>query len=291
MFFGSYIPWTEYFHFGSAERLLCRIGVRSYSVSLPTIVRPSKLEKKWGPDRCVDVPEDAYRGLDISLPYPALGQVSEPSSGSVEAGAMQLYWIRMAKVQGQIYERLFSPAACLKSREERVLIATELADSLNQIRDDRAEASVLDFTFLGSTLREAVPQVSSTLNQSDLPSRRKEDATDSQQTPADPSVGNDEKVFHSIEGIASPVLVLSSCKTDAGCTGTFGDVGDLFYHSDIVTHYSTLCLIYRSISEDNTHFSPQCLEAARAALSSHQRCAEQFNIKGNENLWAGYIHW
>lgn len=68
-------------------------------------------------------------------------------------------------------------------------------------------------------------------------------------------------------------------------------IGDIFYHADVVFHYSTCALIQRAISPDNVTFNRDCLESARAALVAHQRCAAQFNIKGNEDLWSGYIHW
>jgi hypothetical protein len=72
---------------------------------------------------------------------------------------------------------------------------------------------------------------------------------------------------------------------------SYGDVGDLFYHGDIATHYSTASLIQRAVSSDNVNFSDACLASARAALVAHQRCSEKFNIKGNEALWSGYVHW
>lgn len=68
-------------------------------------------------------------------------------------------------------------------------------------------------------------------------------------------------------------------------------IGDIFYHSDVVVHYSTCALIQRACSPDTVTFSQDCLESARAALVAHQRCSEQFNVKGNEDLWSGYIHW
>ncbi|KAF2708656.1 hypothetical protein K504DRAFT_467892 [Pleomassaria siparia CBS 279.74] len=72
---------------------------------------------------------------------------------------------------------------------------------------------------------------------------------------------------------------------------SYGDVGDLFYHADVATHFSTASLIQRAASPDNVTFSAKCLESARASLLAHQRASEKFNIKGNEELWSGYIHW
>ena len=56
-------------------------------------------------------------------------------------------------------------------------------------------------------------------------------------------------------------------------------------------HYSTCALIQRAVSPDNVNFNQECLESARAALVAHARCNAQFNIKGNEQMWNGYIHW
>jgi hypothetical protein len=56
-------------------------------------------------------------------------------------------------------------------------------------------------------------------------------------------------------------------------------------------HYSTCALIQRAVTNDNVTFTQECLEYSRAALIAHERCNAQFNTGGNEELWAGYIHW
>lgn len=38
-------------------------------------------------------------------------------------------------------------------------------------------------------------------------------------------------------------------------------------------------------------FSQDCLASARAALSAHKKCSEQYNVKGSEDLWNSYVHW
>lgn len=38
-------------------------------------------------------------------------------------------------------------------------------------------------------------------------------------------------------------------------------------------------------------FNKECLESSRAALEAHQRASAQFNKKGQEELWSGYVHW
>ncbi len=74
-------------------------------------------------------------------------------------------------------------------------------------------------------------------------------------------------------------------------SGSFERVEDVFFHADVVMHYSTCALIQRAVSSGNGTFSQECLGYSRAALVAHERCNAQFNNGGNEELWAGYIHW
>ena len=68
-------------------------------------------------------------------------------------------------------------------------------------------------------------------------------------------------------------------------------MGDIFYHSDVVVHYSLITLIQRAQSPDNGTFTAECLDSARRALIAHQKCSERFNVLGTEELWSGYVHW
>jgi hypothetical protein len=56
-------------------------------------------------------------------------------------------------------------------------------------------------------------------------------------------------------------------------------------------HYSTCALIQRAVSPGSTSFNKECLESSRAALVAHMRANAQFNKKGQEELWSGYVHW
>ncbi|KAF1976609.1 fungal-specific transcription factor domain-containing protein [Bimuria novae-zelandiae CBS 107.79] len=160
---------------------------------------------------------------DLSLPYPDVDSDHTRFGSLVQQGQkgtqMLLYWIGVAQIQGQVYEKLFSPAGFLRPPEERARTAKELVESLNKCWSERGETVKLTFP------------------------------------------------------------------------GSFSYIGDIFYHADVVMHYSTCALIQRAISPDNVSFSHDCLESSRAALVAHQRCAAQFNIKGKEELWSGYIHW
>ncbi|KAF1997763.1 hypothetical protein P154DRAFT_547189 [Amniculicola lignicola CBS 123094] len=177
---------------------------------------------------------------DVSLPYPSFPNVPHSIRKNKAPGSqIELYWIHVAQVQGQTYERLFSPAAFLKPEEERAQIATELVAAMDQAWKDRGEASVLDFALLGASLPESFSKTTSTSpNETDLPSKRE----------------------------LSPL-------------------------SDAVMHYSTVTLIQRAVSPDNVSFNHDCLQSARAALAAHHRCNLQFNVRGNEELWSGYVLW
>jgi hypothetical protein len=115
---------------------------------------------------------------DMSLPYPNMDSDHARFGSLVQMGtngtSMLIYWIKVSQVQGQVYEKLFSPAAFCKSREERARIATELVDGLNRAWAERGEASAFDFSFLetpsqGSGPKTTVPNP----HTMELPSSRK----------------------------------------------------------------------------------------------------------------------
>ncbi|KAF2676907.1 hypothetical protein K458DRAFT_424397 [Lentithecium fluviatile CBS 122367] len=215
---------------------------------------------------------------DMSLPYPQLDTkhmpLASPMPGSLGT-EMLLFWIKVAQIQGKVYEKLFSPAAFLKPPEERAQIATQLVEALNHTWTERGDASALDFAFIAAggtpASSKKVPTGPDFMN---LPSKRQRTVF-SFPTITQQSIGSGSQSGPlSIEGGAF-----------------FGDLGDIFYYSDVVVHYSTCALVQRAVSPDNITFNQDCLESSRAALIAHQRCSEQFNVKGNEDLWSGYIHW
>lgn len=110
---------------------------------------------------------------DISLPFLLAGE--QPTSRP-DGSQMLAYWIKVARVQGQIYEKLFCPAAFLRSSEDRTRTAIELVDAMNQAWYERGEATVIDFTGVGESIK-FVPQRTATMHTSpsetELPSRRK----------------------------------------------------------------------------------------------------------------------
>ncbi|KAF2849495.1 hypothetical protein T440DRAFT_469254 [Plenodomus tracheiphilus IPT5] len=202
---------------------------------------------------------------DISLPF--LLRNEEPTD-SPDGSQMLAYWIRVARVQGLTYEKLFCPAAFLKSPEERARIANDLVNAMNEAWFERGEATVIDFTGVGENIKFVPQRTSTAINSpstTEIPSRRQRVG------PTKPSV------------IPLP--------PSQYIQGSFERIQDIFFHSDVVMHYSTCALIQRAVSPDNVTFNQECLESSRAALAAHMRANAQFNTNGNEELWSGYVHW
>lgn len=80
---------------------------------------------------------------DVSLPLLAMKEVSP---NGFEGSDLLIYWVKVAKVSGQIYEKLFSPAAFRKPFEERSRTATALTKAMNQAWSERGQESIMDFT-------------------------------------------------------------------------------------------------------------------------------------------------
>jgi hypothetical protein len=89
---------------------------------------------------------------DMSLPYPNIDSDHARFGSLVQQGQrgteLLLYWIKIAQIQGNVYERLFSSAAFLKPMNERANTAAELVDGLNKAWTERGEASAFDFAYL-----------------------------------------------------------------------------------------------------------------------------------------------
>ncbi|KAF2014110.1 hypothetical protein BU24DRAFT_481483 [Aaosphaeria arxii CBS 175.79] len=207
---------------------------------------------------------------DMSLPFVVPGELGR-SANYLKGFEIQVYWIKVAQIQGRIYEQLFSPASFLRPHEERARIATELVDAMNQAWSERGNGSIIDFVDRG--YRHRPPSA---------PSRSNNRGPPIPEFNAGGTPGIQPSASHS-----SPFSTASSRK---GCVD-FDAIGDVFYYSDVVLHYSNTSLIQRAMSADNVSFSEECLESSRAALSAHQSCSKQFNHKGNEVLWTGYVHW
>lgn len=210
----------------------------------------------------------AIQDWDISLPFldPSNLETGEPSSRP-SGFNQQVYWAKVAQIQGRLYEQLFSPASFLKPVQERAHIANELVLAMNQAWAERGDASVLEFVFQGTALQFTKRLASSSER---VASSLESDPYYSAQTPIE--TGRDPTPAAAAKGIVE-------------------SFGNIFHYSDIVVHYSTLTLIQRASSADNVTFNSDCLESARKSLKAHMKCSRQFNVKGNEEMWSGYVHW
>lgn len=217
----------------------------------------------------------AIQDWDLSLPFldPHARDLSDFATMPV-AITQQVYWVKVAQIQGRIYEHLFSPASFTKSLQERVQAANELGLAMDQAWSERGNATVLDFVFQGTALKDMRKPV--------LPPEERLFSAQNPHRKRAEDMLNPTPVGHIRGGDSIPRRTMQDA-LDA--------FGEIFHFSDIVVHFSTLTLIQRATSPDNITFTPDCLESARKSLKAHMRCSEQFNVKGNENLWSGYVHW
>jgi hypothetical protein len=109
--------------------------------------------------------------FDISLPFFS----DEPVSGDVPNGKRMLnYWVKVGRVQGQTYQRLFSPAAFLESPESRTRTAVELVNALNQAWFERGDADLKPNQTPGMPGQQPAEKPCSP-GETEPPSRRKRD--------------------------------------------------------------------------------------------------------------------
>jgi len=114
----------------------------------------------------------AIQDWDITLPFIPTG---EQHTSAPNGNHMLSYWVKVARVQGQIYEKLFCPAAFLRSSDERTSIAIELANSMNEAWFQRGEAATIDYASLGESTRfvpERIAIINSGPNETQIPSKR-----------------------------------------------------------------------------------------------------------------------
>jgi len=113
---------------------------------------------------------------DMSLPYPVhdtgLYSLASPMDNGLGTRMLH-FWIKVAQIQGQVYQKLFSAAAFLRPAEERAQTAKQLVDALNQAWAERGDASALDFAFVPVSASDAVPRNLGTgPDVTELPSKR-----------------------------------------------------------------------------------------------------------------------
>lgn len=186
-----------------------------------------------------------------------------------KGGEMLSYWIKVARVQGLTYEKLFSPAAFLQPVEERARIAKELVNTMNQAWYERPEVVVVESSAQDEGIRLVLRQMASRITSPD------KTETPSKRRYLEPCNTLHRPTNHSVEKIM----------------GLVDSWQDIVFYTDVVGHYSTCAMIQRAISTDNSTFNQECLESSRAALAAHMRASSHFNTDGNEEMWLGYLHW
>lgn len=144
---------------------------------------------------------------DMSLPFPSVCDRDNPIGGFPKGIEMHLYWIKVAQIQGQTYEKLFSPAAFLKPAEERARSAAELVAALNDAWAERGQSSVLDFLFLDAPLREQIPNKTFIPPNETAPPSKRPRAPLIYPTISQISLGADPRPKKFIEGV-SPLSLL-----------------------------------------------------------------------------------
>lgn len=107
---------------------------------------------------------------DISLPFVLPGDDRGP-----EGSQMLAYWVKVARVQGQTYEKLFCPAAFLRSPEDRARTAVQLVNDMNMAWYERGAACVTDFSGIVDFTKHVPRRKTSTNsspNETEVPSKR-----------------------------------------------------------------------------------------------------------------------
>lgn len=74
---------------------------------------------------------------DVSLPFPALGSAPAPDFPGTNALS---YWVKVARIQGQAYEKLFSPSAFRRTTEERARTAVNLVLAMDRALHEREKS-------------------------------------------------------------------------------------------------------------------------------------------------------
>lgn len=72
---------------------------------------------------------------DISIGMPIVPLAGDP--GLRAWTRLHIIWIKVASIQGRVYEQLYSPGALRRDINERIAIAKQLADELEETRLDQ----------------------------------------------------------------------------------------------------------------------------------------------------------
>jgi hypothetical protein len=110
---------------------------------------------------------------DIALPFVHESSVGKSNS---HQSRMLSYWVKVARVQGLTYEKLFCPASFLQSTEERTAIAIDLINAMNQAWYEREDVKAVNHANFGKNVNGVTQRtmgVGHSPNETPLPSQLK----------------------------------------------------------------------------------------------------------------------
>ena len=234
----------------------------------------------------------SLQDYDISQP-PVIERAYAPYPGR----EVLTLWIRHARCQGRLYERLYSPAALLQqdigARIEQVgILSAEinelLAETLELLRrmGEKERREEEQDQQQGGRRRQQQQQ------QQPLPKSRSSAAA------AAATVGESPSLFSSSSTSASPpnaAAAATAAKKHRHKHPRLHSTETQLYvyilKSDEVSYLSSLTLAYRALpplGARSRTFADECIDAAREAMRSHQ---ETMNMVEDEALKIGHLHW
>lgn len=111
---------------------------------------------------------------DISLPFVHDSTLDKSTSKPTQ---MLSYWVKVARIQGLTYEKLFCPASFLKTTEERLATAIDLINGMNQAWYERDDVKAFRRATLGQNVNgvtQQSPGMGPSPNETPLPSQIKQ---------------------------------------------------------------------------------------------------------------------
>lgn len=111
---------------------------------------------------------------DISLPFV---YESMHDKSVYRQTHMLSYWVKVARIQGLTYEKLFCPASFLKTTEERMATAIDLINAMNQAWYERDDVKAFSRATLGKNINSGTQHsmgIGPSPNDTPLPSQLKQ---------------------------------------------------------------------------------------------------------------------
>lgn len=111
---------------------------------------------------------------DISLPFVHENATDKSAYKSTQ---MLSYWVKVARIQGLTYEKLFCPASFLKTTGERMATAVDLINGMNQAWYERDDVKAFTRATLGKNINGVAQQstgIGPSPNETPLPSQMKQ---------------------------------------------------------------------------------------------------------------------